>query len=61
MTDTNCPDCGVPVGTAHVDVCDVARCHATGEQRLSHTFVDVKADHDCGKDVWTGEWPYPVD
>lgn len=47
-----CGDCGVPPGTAHIDGCDVARCMATGEQRLQ-----CYLDHDCGADVWTGQWP----
>ena len=46
----NCPDCSVPVGAEHEDGCDVARCQHGG-QRLS-----CGEDHDCGRDVWTGEW-----
>lgn len=66
--DRKCPDCQVPAGTAHEDGCDVARCLATGGQRLScrqpttrHDLADGAAvgfiPHDCGSDVWTGEWP----
>jgi hypothetical protein len=51
MTAT-CPDCGAPAGAEHGDGCDVARCLATGHQRLSCT-----AGHGCGRDVWTGRWP----
>ncbi len=55
-----CPDCAAPVGTAHDAGCDVARCLATGLQRLSCDGEDWEppyADHDCGQDVWSGEWP----
>lgn len=56
-----CPDCDVAVGEAHVfdeydGGCDVARCLVTGLQRLG-----CEADHDCGRDVWTGWWPGQVD
>jgi hypothetical protein len=54
---TACPDCDVPPGQAHEDGCDVARCLATGRQRL---MCGRQADHPgafCGQDVWTGQWP----
>jgi hypothetical protein len=62
-----CPDCDVAVGEAHVNDeadggCDVARCLVTGPQRLT-CEADHAADHDCGRDVWTGGWPgllFPV-
>lgn len=47
-----CPDCAMDVGAEHADGCDVARCLWTGHQRLS-----CHGNHDCGRDVWTGEWP----
>ena len=47
-----CGDCGVKAGGVHDDGCDVARCMATGQQRLS-----CDGGHDCGRGVWTGEWP----
>lgn len=73
MTDTRtCPDCAVPPGAQHEDGCDVARCLADGSQRLGCgwnasgprvTVTDLGdgvigvRPHDCGQDVWTGEWP----
>jgi hypothetical protein len=51
-----CPDCGVAIGAAHDDGCDVARCHATGRQRLS-----CDHEHDCGAEAWTGTWPGVVE
>jgi hypothetical protein len=63
MTATNnstCGDCGVQPGQPHDDGCDVARCLATGGQRLSCGGCDNEppyAGHDCGADVWTGLWP----
>ncbi|MFI6098198.1 hypothetical protein ACIA8G_21770 [Lentzea sp. NPDC051213] len=47
-----CPDCEVSIGEPHIDGCDVARCLQTGLQQLS-----CEATHDCGAEVWTGEWP----
>lgn len=49
--DNKCPDCQVSPGIPHIDGCDVARCRATGVQRLQC---------DCGKcrsEIWTGMWP----
>jgi hypothetical protein len=46
-----CPDCSVRAGMAHLDGCDVARCMATGTQRLDHGRCR------CAADVWTGAWP----
>jgi hypothetical protein len=48
-----CNDCAQVVGTVHSDGCDVARCLVTGGQRLSCEGED----HDCGWEIWTGEWP----
>jgi hypothetical protein len=53
MTTDNCPDCAVTPGQPHVAGCDIARCLTDGGQRLS---CDGRG-HDCGQDVWTGEWP----
>lgn len=47
-----CHDCGARVGMPHEDGCDVARCMWSGGQRLSCLM-----SHDCGEDVWTGQWP----
>jgi hypothetical protein len=52
-TMRNCPDCDVAPGQPHDPNCDVARCLATGGQRLGHG----DEEHDCGNDVWTGQWP----
>lgn len=51
-TRPDCGDCGAVVGEAHSDGCDVARCLATGLQRIA-----CEHPHDCGEDVWTGVWP----
>jgi hypothetical protein len=56
VADRECPDCGVWPGREHDENCDVARCMATGRQRLS-----CFGGHDCGQDVWTGEWPGDVE
>ena len=56
----SCPDCGVEPGQQHHDGCDVARCLWTGTQRLMCRWFGldpVLTEHDCGRDVWTGEWP----
>ncbi|MDT8916052.1 hypothetical protein [Amycolatopsis sp. PS_44_ISF1] len=47
-----CPDCQVGIGKAHIEGCDVARCLATGLQRLGHS-----ESCRCPRDVWTGRWP----
>jgi hypothetical protein len=52
-----CPDCAVPAGAAHDDGCDVARCLATGRQRLSCDGYDEHPDQGCGFDEWAGRWP----
>jgi hypothetical protein len=56
-----CPDCGVAPGEEHHPHCDVARCLHHGGQRLGCVLDNIAPDepdgHDCGKDVWTGEWP----
>jgi hypothetical protein len=68
-----CNDCGAEVGEEHADGCDVARCLAYGSQRIQcgpgSRLVPFRVDpghvevvhvfdgHDCGRDVWTGQWP----
>ena len=50
-TQTTCSDCGVGIGTPHLDDCDVALCLFCGQQRITC---------DCpttGQSVWTGKWP----
>lgn len=44
------------IGETHIDACDVARCLETGLQRLN-----CQGGHDCGADVWTGQWPGDVE
>jgi hypothetical protein len=56
----NCGDCGVKPGMQHWGGCDVARCLWTGMQRLACKWFGLDpllTEHDCGADVWTGEWP----
>lgn len=50
-----CPDCAAQPGQPHDDGCDVARCLASGVQRLGCGC------HDCGHDVWSGRWPGDAD
>lgn len=47
-----CPDCGAVIDEPHDDGCDVARCLATGMQRLL-----CSEDEHCGQDIWSGIWP----
>jgi len=49
--EERCPDCHAEIGQAHREGCDVARCLATGLQRLGHGACR------CPQDVWTGRWP----
>lgn len=51
-----CPDCQTRIGEPHCGegravACDIARCTATGMQRVQHE------DCDCDPDIWTGLWP----
>ena len=52
ITPRPCGDCAALPGELHSDGCDVARCLATGGQRLS-----CGERHDCGNQVWPGAWP----
>lgn len=68
-----CNDCAAQPGEPHGDGCDVARCMAYGTQRIQcgpgsrlvphvglYGGIEVTMvfdGHDCGKDVWSGEWP----
>ena len=69
MPDRSCQDCGAVPGTAHLDGCDTARCLSTGHQRLScpeFGWTDPPVGvpgpaHDCGQDIWTGQWPGEAD
>lgn len=45
-----CPECCTPVGGLHKPGCDVERCTACGQQKLT-------CGCDSGHTVWTGEWP----
>lgn len=76
MTDKDvsptCPDCGVGIGEAHTEGCDIARCLGTGKQRLQCEIGDSglaeifgipesrlakTGPHDCGQQTWSGLWP----
>ncbi len=50
--EPSCPDCYVGIGQAHLEGCDVARCLATGLQRLGHA-----RSCRCPRDIWTGRRP----
>jgi hypothetical protein len=59
-----CGDCAAKPGEPHSDGCDVARCLATGIQRLqcdgsprAHADAGCFEARDCGHQVWTGAWP----
>ena len=52
-----CWDCGARIGDPHLDGCDVARCLATGDQRLA---CDDDG-HDCGDQMFDGYWPGELD
>jgi len=49
-----CPDCGTPIGKPHQDGCDVARCTACGNQRISCQHSSTETG--WGQ-IWTGVWP----
>lgn len=52
-----CPECGVAPGRPHAVDCDIARCLYHGGQR----WRCQPGWHDCGQDVWTGQWPGEAD
>jgi hypothetical protein len=70
-----CHDCRAQPGQPHEDGCDTAVCLRTGMQRLQcglrpvmalGEFVDLEVcdphpGEDCGKDIWTGQWPGEAD
>lgn len=56
----SCYDCGVEPGELHADGCDIARCLATGGQRLScygRHEPPLPGTNPCGQDRWSGMWP----
>ena len=62
---TDCPDCGVAPGRAHLPGCDVERCSVCGAQLLGcgHDSADEYDDdfdadvHDPSFARWSGFWP----
>ncbi|UUV28590.1 hypothetical protein NQK81_27845 [Amycolatopsis roodepoortensis] len=50
--EPSCPDCHAEIGQVHLEWCDVARCLATGLQRLGHDETCQ-----CPQDTWSGLWP----
>lgn len=60
-----CPDCGVGVGTPHVEGCDVQRCTGCKGQRFAcycgvedeETGEVSEDNHDPQAAAWTGYWP----
>lgn len=52
-----CPDCAVPVGSAHVSGCDIERCSVCGGQWI----MCGHKEHDPAKSVWTGFFPGAIE
>lgn len=74
VSDNPCPDCGVAVGHPHELGCDIRRCLHTGGQAIScdsAAYVEYGDEdgegppddfhEDCGRDVWSGEFPGVAD
>lgn len=57
----DCGDCAAKPGEPHSPGCDVARCLATGGQRLSCDRDHESGDLDCGREIWSGTWPGEAD
>ncbi|TQE21613.1 hypothetical protein Sipo8835_37310 [Streptomyces ipomoeae] len=47
-----CPDCSVAPGDLHHERCDIARCAASGQQRLGCGHSGVRCNTQ-----WTGQYP----
>ncbi len=55
---TDCPDCGVAPGEAHLPNCDVEQCSVCKGQRLMCVMSGrACSGHDPQSSYWTGEWP----
>ena len=62
-----CPDCKAEPGERHREWDYIARCRVTGLQLVAcgPTYdldddgeeILVEADHECGPDIWDGEFP----
>jgi hypothetical protein len=58
LRSRSCPDCGVAVGQAHTDGCDIERCSSCGRQRLICLLATGGCvGHDPIAEAWRGEWP----
>lgn len=60
-TPTDCPDCGVPPETRHIEGCDVARCTVCGVQQLQCDGAEHDHDETPPMEMWTGIWPGVVE
>lgn len=50
-THTTCPDCGTAVGQSHVNGCNIERCSACGDQRITCECEG----HNPSESAWTSE------